>query len=88
MKNLLFLLFIISLDAFTQNEVQVKQVYHDYQMNKILSASGIEIIDGKTYIVSDNQNVLFIKSGTSIKYLAINKSDNDEKIHKGVKKRF
>lgn len=57
-------------------------------MDVILSSSGIEIVNGVTYIVSDNQNTIFKKDGNVITPIKINTTDNTDEVAKIDKKDF
>jgi len=90
MKFVFFSIIIFTFCHYTygQSNLIIKQTIEDSQMKEILSASGIEIIDNKTYIVSDNQNVLFVKSNQKIRTIFLRDDDNNKAVAKAIKKDF
>ena len=88
MKITLFLFLILNTSLFAQKNISITETVEDYQIEGILSASGIEVINHITYIVSDNQNVLFVKDKKSIKAIPLNGNETSDKINKTIKKDF
>ena len=84
----LITLFFTYTLSFSQSKVSFEGYTIDFQLSDILSASGIEQINDKTYIISDNQNVLFIKKDKEIQAIPLNPSDNIKKVQKKDKKDF
>ena len=79
---------LIIYQAIGQSKIQISKTLEDSQMKEILSASGIEMVNDKTYIVSDNQNVLFVKTNSGIKSIALRKTDHTNFVAKTNKKDF